>query len=122
MNKAIHQWYVNLNESIADLKEYHESTPIVGASPTSAILAPVMAAKVIANIVPYIVTIVGVYSMWFVGGTFFAWLLEAFGILEFPWLWEILDPNAGTDNTLADQWVELNTSWVGIAIDTVAKS
>jgi len=105
-----------------DLKEYHESTPIVGASPTSAILAPIIWAKVIANIVPYLVTIGGVYGMWFVGGTFFAWLLEAFGILEFPWLWEILDPNAGTDNTLADQWVELNTSWVGIAIDTVAKS
>jgi len=81
-----------------------------------------MAVKVIANIVPYLVTIGGVYSMWFVSGTFFAWLLEAFGILEFPWLWDILDPDAGTENSLADQWVELNTSWVGIAIDTVAKS
>ena len=81
-----------------------------------------MAAKVVANIMPYLVTIGLTYGMTVVNWTLFAWFLEAVGVLEFPWLWAIIDPNAGTDNTLADQWVELNTSWVGIAIDTVAKS
>lgn len=54
--------------------------------------------------------------------TLIAWFLDAVGILDFAWLWAIIDPDAGKDNDLADQWVELNTSWVGIAIDTVAKA
>jgi len=50
--------------------------------------------------------------------------MDSLGVLDFEWLWAILDPEADSESgaSLADQFVELCTSWVGISIDTMAKS
>ena len=100
------------------------NTPLVGASasPTTAILWPIALAKVIANIGPVLVTFGITFGFYWLQWILVAWLFDSLGWFDFSALWAIIDPEAGTDNSLADQWVELNTSWVGICIDTLAKA
>ena len=78
-------------------------------------------ALILTNIVPYLVGIVVANTSGFLMWTLFFWVLEAFGIADFGFLWDIIDPNAEGEGSLADMFVELCTFWVGVSIETLAK-
>lgn len=109
-----------MHTSVQDIKEY--PTVQASASPTAVILGPINFVKAILNIGP-LLTMIGIgmlyyWMQWFM--IFF--IVDGIGILDFQWVWDILDPDQGKEGDTADKWVELNTSWVGIAMDTLAKA
>lgn len=76
---------------------------------------------ILTNIVPYLIGNVMAQVAGLLIWTLFFWVLEAFGIADFKFLWDIIDPNAEGEGSLADMIVELCTFWVGVSIETLAK-
>ena len=88
-------------------------------SPTNLITLPFTIAKYIVNFVTFMeAAIVGILT-YFILYWFWVWILDVYGWIEMDWLWDVIAPDHGPTNTIADKWVQMNTWWLAYATQAI---